>query len=221
MKFVKHQSILTALLACSLALPLMNASERVWQEGTLKDVDLRTGMYGGITRKIWQYTVEGGTTTYLAEQLASIWHEKPLAIDVNTAVKFSIDRDHLYLLGPDGKEQKMDIIKRVDRRAISGGVPGLKEKSQEATEDRGLPPSAVASPSVQTVGVLQISSKPVGAEIEIDGEYAGNTPSQLKLPPGFHTLKIIKKGFDPWERRIRVEGGDTRSIAADLENANH
>jgi hypothetical protein len=70
------------------------------------------------------------------------------------------------------------------------------------------------------LAVVQVSSEPSGADITLDGDYAGSTPSQLKLKPGSHSVKILKRGFEPWERFIKVEAGESRNIAAELEKSN-
>jgi len=53
-------------------------------------------------------------------------------------------------------------------------------------------------------------------EVEVDGSFMGNTPSQLSLVAGDHTIKLSKSGFKPWERRLKVSGG-TVSLNAELE----
>ncbi|MGO9274757.1 MAG: PEGA domain-containing protein [Terriglobia bacterium] len=60
-------------------------------------------------------------------------------------------------------------------------------------------------------------SQPDGADITVDGKYAGNTPSTLKLPPGDHAIKIEKPGFKAWERTITVSPGSEVTVSATLE----
>jgi hypothetical protein len=81
-------------------------------------------------------------------------------------------------------------------------------------------PSTQATSSASNAAVfVQISSEPSGAEILVDGDYTGSTPSQVKLKSGSHSVKITKKGFEPWERSIKVEPGESRNIVADLEKS--
>jgi cell division septation protein DedD len=70
-------------------------------------------------------------------------------------------------------------------------------------------PDAVAS--------VQLSSDPTGAEITIDGNYAGNTPSLIKLKPGTHSIRMTMSGYAPWERSIETAAGESRNFAATLE----
>ena len=64
---------------------------------------------------------------------------------------------------------------------------------------------------------LDISSTPPGADIEIDGAFAGNTPSSVGVAAGEHTIKVTKKGYIAWERKIRSSTGNVR-LVAELES---
>ena len=48
---------------------------------------------------------------------------------------------------------------------------------------------------------LDISSTPPDADIELDGTFAGNTPSSVGVPPGDHIVKVTKKGYTAWQRK--------------------
>ena len=72
--------------------------------------------------------------------------------------------------------------------------------------------------SAAGTATITVSSEPKAAEIVIDDEYVGNTPSTLSVDPGPHRVVITKKGFEPWDRKMRFRGGDNRTIHADLES---
>jgi PEGA domain len=67
--------------------------------------------------------------------------------------------------------------------------------------------------SAQPVGVagavsnLAISSTPVGADIYVDQNFVGNTPSTINVPPGKHSLSVRKPGFQDWARDMNFSGG--------------
>lgn len=61
-----------------------------------------------------------------------------------------------------------------------------------------------------------IHSQPEGADIEVDGNYVGSTPSTLPMTPGRHKIVVRKRGFEDWERQIQFMGGETQ-VQADLE----
>lgn len=76
--------------------------------------------------------------------------------------------------------------------------------------------SAVPSQSTPTNARLEITSNPAGAEISVDGNFVGDTPSELSVAAGVHTIAILKHGYKPWERKLTVSSGKV-SVAAELE----
>jgi hypothetical protein len=67
------------------------------------------------------------------------------------------------------------------------------------------------------VAELEVSSIPDGADIEIDGNFVGSTPSTLGVAAGPHQISVKKAGFEPWERKITVSSGHIK-IDATLES---
>jgi PEGA domain len=63
---------------------------------------------------------------------------------------------------------------------------------------------------------LFIDSTPPGADIEVDGNFVGNTPSTVSAAPGSHEIFVKKKGFATWSRKMSVTGGSVH-LSADLE----
>lgn len=63
---------------------------------------------------------------------------------------------------------------------------------------------------------LTITSEPAGAEIEIDGEFIGNTPTTVMAKEGSVTVKVKKPGFQPWERTLKLNPGDKRTLHAEM-----
>ena len=77
----------------------------------------------------------------------------------------------------------------------------------------------VAASSAQispTNAQLEITSNPAGAEISVDGNFVGDTPSGLAIAAGVHTITISKHGFKLWERKLSVSSGKV-TVAAELE----
>ena len=68
---------------------------------------------------------------------------------------------------------------------------------------------------------LQIESTPSGADIEVDGSFVGNTPSDLQVSEGDHTVVVKKSGFKNWERRLKSSAGSSVHIGAELEKADN
>lgn len=77
-------------------------------------------------------------------------------------------------------------------------------------------PTAAAISTQTAPAKLNISSNPAGADIDINGNFVGNTPSSVEMAPGEETITISKKGYQPWVRKIKVTGG-TINVNVDLE----
>jgi len=60
---------------------------------------------------------------------------------------------------------------------------------------------------------------PDGSDIEVDGAFVGNTPSDVQVTEGEHTITVKKAGFKDWERKMKVSGGSSVHLNAELEKA--
>jgi hypothetical protein len=77
----------------------------------------------------------------------------------------------------------------------------------------GVPASTAATASAK----LQLESDPPGADIEVDGNFVGNTPSDVQITEGDHTITVKKSGFKDWERKMKVSAGSSIHLNAELE----
>lgn len=101
-----------------------------------------------------------------------------------------------------------------EKAAPSQATTGAATPSASATPKTGA--TSDPQPSVASPSKLSIASNPSVADIEMDGSFIGNTPSEVEVPPGDHMLKVSKAGFKPWERKFKATGGSVH-INADLE----
>ncbi len=76
--------------------------------------------------------------------------------------------------------------------------------------------NSTPAPAANPAARLTIKSNPDAADIEIDGNFVGNTPSSLELLPGDHNVVIKKSGYKTWERKLKVVGGEV-NLRAELE----
>lgn len=84
--------------------------------------------------------------------------------------------------------------------------------------ESGSNPAAAAA--VPPVGAeAAVTSEPGGADIYVDGQYEGSTPSQLSMSAGEHVVRVARPGYRDWERKVRVSAGAKKSINAVLEKA--
>jgi hypothetical protein len=156
-------------------------------------------------------------------------------------------RAYAYYTGFAAADTILDALKGVDLSSVSLASPGATPTAPIAapnaapnpvlnTAPNSAPSAALAAPSPDAapagpnavvpagpnavpdaLASVQLSSDPTGAEITIDGGYAGNTPSLIKLKPGTHSIKMTMHGYTPWERSIETAAGESRNFAATLE----
>lgn len=106
----------------------------------------------------------------------------------------------------------------IDNGARRDSTPtGASSPPELAAEPKPKTPST-PSQDQQSI-VLRFTSTPTNAEVDVDGEYWGGTPTSdlTRLSPGQHTILVRKVNFEPWERKITIAPGDDRTINADLQ----
>ena len=63
---------------------------------------------------------------------------------------------------------------------------------------------------------IAVDASVSNCDIEVDGSFVGNTPSQLSLAPGRHEITVKKKGYVAWTRTMMVSGSGIH-LNAELE----
>lgn len=110
-----------------------------------------------------------------------------------------VDGRKLHLLDDTGKEHVIEITKQIMKDAPFANNATTTE-----------------TPSAAAKATLEVVSTPSGADIELDGTFVGNTPSSLSVTQGDHTLRVSKKGYGVWERKLRTTSGVVR-ISPELQ----
>jgi hypothetical protein len=121
------------------------------------------------------------------------------------AVEFRLDKKNYRGI--------LRAVESVSNVTLEFDQEGIKDEKETVAERTG----EVTGASVHSMAVLELTSDPEAAEIEIDGTFAGTTPRSKSLNPGKYKIKLTKKGFDSWEREIELEPGETVPIHVELE----
>ena len=115
-----------------------------------------------------------------------------------------------------------DACEAINRDWATHG-PAIRAAAASASEPNKpaatLQPAVVtmAAPSAMSTGKLTVTSLPDGADIEVDGSFVGDTPSDVQVAEGEHTVSVKKTGFKDWERKLKVSGGSSVHLNAELE----
>ncbi|HYV74911.1 MAG TPA: PEGA domain-containing protein, partial [Candidatus Binatia bacterium] len=121
-----------------------------------------------------------------------------------------------------GIAERDDVIHLLDSAYKHWAQHGAEILASEANQSEavakaGAPPVQVAAPATTaSTPKVSVSSSPEGADIEVDGDFVGSTPSTLDITPGEHQVVVKKSGYKDWTRKLRVSGGNIK-LDAELE----
>jgi hypothetical protein len=140
-------------------------------------------------------------------------HGKDISIPKGTEITAYVNGD-----------MKLDIAKFGSASGPEGTTTQTVSAIQSPPTTAVAEPSAPGDPVTSTripapppgEAMAEISSDPSGAEIEIDGNFVGSTPSSLGIAAGEHTLRVSKQGYKRWERTLRTSTGNIK-VGAVLE----
>jgi len=97
-------------------------------------------------------------------------------------------------------------------------APAVTTPAPSATSPTSSPSQSAASLANVERARVECFSDPSAADIVIDGEFYGNTPSILKVPVGKHQLEIQLSGYKTYSIPLILEPGTRiRTIRASLE----
>jgi hypothetical protein len=126
--------------------------------------------------------------------------------------------------GETGKTPNQAEAVEAPPAGTAGGKPTAPEAGKtdptSAASDPTVPaaiPVATAPATAPSAAKLSIASTPDGADIELDGNFVGNSPSELQVAEGDHTIAVKKPGFKDWQRTMKISGGSSVHLNAELE----
>ena len=216
---------LVLTLICTGVVALADKQERVWQTGTVLDMESESfTTYGGTTthgriddygnvsatstRSSWDHkretvAIEGNEYIYVVSHVLSWRWSKEIKLVVGAPIEYAVDGDKLILRDSKGREFKMHIDKTILKKR-----PVSPPKASE---------QVITTPDTPNYSVVVVKSTPPGAEITIDNKYVGSTPSTIRLTSGEHTISVSKDGLKPWRRTMMVTPDGDITIDATLE----
>lgn len=181
-----------------------------------------SGGFGGASR--------GGARPQTAEIIKTFGERCPNVI-VNNKQEMA---DYIVLLDHEGgkgwlfRDNKVAVFNKIGDSIMSHSTRSLGNSVQDAcaviakdwSAHPQADPAASATPATEAARAattkVSVSSTPGPADIEVDGNFVGSTPSLLDLKPGPHMIVITKSGYKSWQRKLLVEGS-TVNVAAQLE----
>jgi len=94
--------------------------------------------------------------------------------------------------------------------ARSPEAPSRRQRAREARAIQQVAPAPPTQPETGGAaepGRLSVNAAPWG-QLYVDGQLVGNTPrANLTIAAGVHTIRVVRDGFEPFERTIQVAPG--------------
>jgi hypothetical protein len=84
-------------------------------------------------------------------------------------------------------------------------VPGTSTAGNSVGTNNSLSATQGSASTPQTT--VTVNSTPPGADILVDDDFAGDTPSTLNISAGKHVVRVRKTGFQEWVRNVNLNGG--------------
>jgi hypothetical protein len=103
-------------------------------------------------------------------------------------------------------DESLDMFETLLREFPNLPPETRKEAQQNIAELREL------------TGTIDIKGAEPGAAIVVSGQSRGEYPpiSPLRVAAGAHLVRLVKEGFEPFEARVDVAGGQTATVTAKL-----
>ena len=92
---------------------------------------------------------------------------------------------------------------------------GFKTFEQKVRIEPGQ--TLTVSAELKAVGRVRVLSDPAGAEVVVNGLPQGVTPLELnEVEVGTTIIRVVKPGYEVWEKTLELEGGKTEVLSANL-----
>jgi formylglycine-generating enzyme required for sulfatase activity len=103
-------------------------------------------------------------------------------------------------------------------RRIELSLPGYTAWSDAIQVRPGEPAELDTVGLREADGRIRLASSPVGARVTVNGQYRGQTPLTVTLPPGReHDVVVAMAGYESARRRLSVQADSGRQLQVELQ----
>jgi len=169
-----------------------------------------------LTSSAKYYTINGFILSYN--------HEILVTITLTGTVPSGTVGKELTLLSAEESTSSQIVISTYEKKTVIGSssvtttaTATTTTSTQTTTPTATVTATATATSTPKptpTVATLVVSSNPSGANVFIDNNYKGFTPTtQTDIAPGTHVVLLKKEGYLDDEQTIKFEAGTTYEIS--------
>lgn len=94
----------------------------------------------------------------------------------------------------------------VHRDLLLQAITQAAEQMHARFAQKSDPPTPVSMPKV-AFAPTGPNGESLVAQIEIDGDWSGNTPAEIEMSSGRHTIKLTLDGYEAWEKIVNIRNG--------------
>ena len=138
--------------------------------------------------------------------------ETPLEVEGLKAKKYSVK---VELRGYEPVDHEISLTEGIGRKLTISLVKSSGESSSPAAVPTPSSPSSVPalapgpSEGPPQMCSIFVNTQPTGAKIYVNGKHYGTSPKYIELPPGEHSIVIVKEFYKVTEKKIIIREGDT------------
>ena len=180
----------------------------------------RIGRVGRVTSQLYSFGIRGKQFRYIEGKLPEGFslHDKMTDHDVGNLQTHGAEVIVLesHYTSEDLKEARADCRgeagktpNQAQTKASSGQASAMQAQATiSSTPAAPLKTDDSASSRDTTEAALvDVSSTPTGADVDVDGRLFGRTPSTIILSPSSHEIAIKKSGFIVWRKKFNLSSG--------------
>ena len=153
-------------------------------------------------------TIPAGASIHLdGEEMG----ETPLEVEGLKAKKYSVK---VELRGYEPVDHEISLTEGIGRKLTISLVKSSGETSPPGRLTPAPSPPAPTPAPGPSEGPPQmcsifVNTQPTGAKIYVNGKHYGTSPKYIELPPGEHSIVIVKEFYKLTEKKIIIREGDT------------
>jgi hypothetical protein len=141
--------------------------------------------------------------------------ETPLEVEGLKAKKYSVrvelggyePVDHeISLTEGIGRKLTISLVKSAGATSSPPPAPVTPTPSPTSPAPTFAPEPSESPPQMCSIFV---NTQPTGAKIYVNGKHYGTSPKYIELPPGEHSIVIVKEFYKLTEKKIIIREGDT------------